>query len=260
MAATEHADVILRDGRTLRLRPPGRDDAEALLAFFGGLSERSLYLRFHGFPELSPRLVEPVLEPDWQERGALLGALVDDEEERVVAVANYVRLRDPRLAEAAFTVADEHQGRGIGTRLLEQLAARAAEVGIERFVAEVLPDNRAMLGVFEAAGFELTRELEGGELEVQFPIAPTETYREHVDARDHEAVVASLRPFFEPRSVAVRRRVQAARLDRRRALPQHPRRRLRRRRLPGQPRRRAGRRRPRLPRRSRRSPTRSTWP
>jgi acetate---CoA ligase (ADP-forming) len=203
MVAKEHADVILRDGRTLRLRPPSRDDAEPLLAFFGGLSQRSLYLRFHGFPQISPRLGESVVEPDWRERGALLGALVDDEVERVVALASYVRLRDPRLAEAAFTVADEHQGRGIGTRLLEQLAARAAEVGIERFVAYVLPDNRAMLGVFEAAGFELTRQLESGELEVQFPIASTETYREHVDARDHEAVVASLRPFFEPRSVAV---------------------------------------------------------
>jgi acetyl coenzyme A synthetase (ADP forming)-like protein len=203
MVATEHADVILRDGRTLRLRPPTRDDADALLAFFSGLSQRSLYLRFHGFAELSPRLAETLLEPDWQERGALLGALVDDEGERVVAVANYVRLRDPKLAEAAFAVADEHQGRGIGTRLLEQLAARAAEVGIGRFVAEVMADNRAMLGVFESAGFELTRKLESGELEVQFPIASTEIYREHVDARDHEAVVASLRPFFEPQSVAV---------------------------------------------------------
>ena len=60
-----------------------------------------------------------------------------------------------------------------------------------------------MLGVFESAGFELTRELEGGEVEVQFPIARTESYREHVEARDHEAVVASLEPFFQPRSVAV---------------------------------------------------------
>src|SRR5688572_30181879 len=93
MVATEHADVILRDGRTLRLRAPGRDDAEALLAFFGGLSQRSLYLRFHGFPEVDPRLTESLVEPDWQERGALLGALVEDEGERVVAVANYVRLR-----------------------------------------------------------------------------------------------------------------------------------------------------------------------
>lgn len=60
-----------------------------------------------------------------------------------------------------------------------------------------------MLGVFESAGFALTRELESGELEVQFPIAPTEVYRDHVDARDHEAVVASLKPFFRPQSVAV---------------------------------------------------------
>jgi acetate---CoA ligase (ADP-forming) len=201
--ATEHADVILRDGGTLRLRSPSHEDAGAILAFFTALSPRSLYLRFHGFPELGPRLVESLVEPDWQEHGVLLGALVDEDRERVVAVANYVRLRDPKLAETAFAVADEQQGRGIGTRLLEQLARRGADVGVERFVAYVMADNRAMLGVFEAAGFELTRELESGELEVQFPIASTEVYRERVDARDHQAVVPSLRPFFEPKSVAV---------------------------------------------------------
>jgi acetate---CoA ligase (ADP-forming) len=201
--AAEAVDVILRDGRTLRLRPPRREDADSLLEFFRSLSERSRYLRFHGFPSLKPSLVEPLLESDWLERGALLGTLAENGGDRVVAVGNYVRLRNPALAEAAFVVADEHQGRGVGTRLLEQLAERAAEVGIERFVAEVMADNRSMLGVFEAVGFELTRELEGGELEVQFPITPTEKYRERVEERDHEAVTASLRPFFEPRSVVV---------------------------------------------------------
>jgi acetate---CoA ligase (ADP-forming) len=201
--AADAVDVILRDGRTLRLRPPRREDADSLLEFFGSLSEGSRYLRFHGFPALGPRLIEPLLEPDWVERGALLGELTDDAGEHVVAVANYVRLRDPAAAEAAFAVADEHQRRGIGTRLLERLADRASEVGIERFVAEVMADNRSMLGVFEAVGFELTRELEGGALEVQFPIASTERYRERVEERDHVAVTASLRPFFEPRSVAV---------------------------------------------------------
>jgi acetyl coenzyme A synthetase (ADP forming)-like protein len=203
ISPSEAVDVILRDGRTLRLRPPRREDADSLLEFFRSLSERSLYLRFHGFRNVDSRLVEPLLEPDWEERGSLLGALADDDGEHVVAVANYVRLRDREVAEAAFAVADAHQRRGIGTRLLEQLAARAAELGIERFVAEVLADNRNMLGVFEAVGFELTRELESGELEVQFPIAPTERYRERVEERDHTAVTASLRPFFEPRSVAV---------------------------------------------------------
>jgi acetyl coenzyme A synthetase (ADP forming)-like protein len=201
--AAEPIDVILRDGRTLRLRPPRAEDESALLDFFRGLSERSFYLRFHGFRTVDARLVEPLLEPDWVERGALLGAFADHDGEQVVAVANYVRLRDPTVAEAAFAVADEHHRRGIGTRLLEQLAARAAEVGIQRFLAEVLADNRDMLGVFEAVGFELSRELQGGELEVQFPIAATERYVERVEARDHTAVTASLRPFFEPRSVAV---------------------------------------------------------
>ncbi len=205
VGAGQPSDVILRDGSTLRLRPPRPDDAPALLAFFEALSEQSRYLRFHGFAALDHRLIDGLADPDWNERGSLLGALVDPdgEGERVVAVANYVRLRDPALAEAAFTVADEFQGRGIGTRLLEQLAARGAEAGIQRFVTEVLPQNRPMLGVLESAGFELRRVLEAGELEVQFPIAATTTYHEQVDARDHAAVVASVRPFFEAQSVAV---------------------------------------------------------
>ena len=197
-------DVILRDGSTLRLRAPARKDADALAAFFGGLSDRSSYLRFHGIRRIDAAFVEHFLEPDWRNRGALVGELADAAGAgRIVAVAEYVRLRDETAAEAAFVVADEHQGRGIGTRLLEQLAARAADAGIERFVAEVLSDNRPMLKVFEDAGLEVSRELEGGEIEVQFPIAPTERYRTRMDERDHLAVTASLRPFFAPKSVAV---------------------------------------------------------
>jgi acetyl coenzyme A synthetase (ADP forming)-like protein len=203
-ATTDHrtaaaVDVILRDGSTLRLRAPARDDADALAAFFNRLSERSFYLRFHGVRRVDDGLVRHFLEPDWQDRGVLIGELGD----QIVAVAEYMRLRDESAAEAAFAVADELQGRGIGTRLVERLAALAAEQGIKGFVAEVMTENRAMLGVFEGAGLEVTRELDGGEFEVRFPIAPTERYRARVDERDHLAVTASLRPFFEPKSVAV---------------------------------------------------------
>jgi len=164
MAATEATDVILRDGSTLRLRAPLAEDADALLRFFSGLSDHSRYLRFHGFPALGPKLVEPVLDPDWHERGALVGSL----DGRIVALANWVRLRDPRAAEVSFTVGDDVQGQGIGTRLLEQLAARGAEAGIEEFVAEVLLENSAMLGVFRDAGFAVTRASEAGEVEIRF--------------------------------------------------------------------------------------------
>jgi len=194
-------DVILRDGGTLRLRPPSRVDSDALVEFFTALSPESLYQRFHGALRVTPQIVESFLEPDWDERGSLAGTLGDDG--RIVALASYARLRDPASAEVAFAVSDELQGRGVGTRLLEQLAAEAARHGIESFVAEVLPGNRAMLRVFEDAGFDVSRSLEDGEVEVRFRIAPTEVYRERVDVRDHVAVYASLQPFFAPRTVAV---------------------------------------------------------
>jgi acetyl coenzyme A synthetase (ADP forming)-like protein len=201
--AEDAVDVILRDGTTLRLRPPTADDADALLAFFATLSDASRYMRFNGVRHVDEKLVAPVVDPDWNERGALVGTLASDGEEVIVALGDYVRLRDPALAESAFAVADELQGRGIGTRLLEQLAARAAAAGIERFVAEVAAGNHRMLGVFTAAGFEVARTSEHGEIEVRFPIWPTTSFRTRVEERDHVAVAASLTNFFTPNSVAV---------------------------------------------------------
>jgi len=114
-------DVILRDGSTLRLRAPAQDDAGALAAFFSGLSERSLYQRFHGTREIDDELVAHFLEPNWHDRGVLVGTLAGAEgDERIVAVGEYDRLRDPAAAEAAFAVADELQGHGIGTRFHEE--------------------------------------------------------------------------------------------------------------------------------------------
>ena len=105
--SSDVVDVILRGGETLRLRPPRETDTDEILEFFGALSERSLYLRFHGFPRLGPEVAEQLVDPNWRERGALVGTFLEDGRERIVAVANYVRLRDPAVAEAAFAVADE---------------------------------------------------------------------------------------------------------------------------------------------------------
>jgi acyl-CoA synthetase (NDP forming) len=123
---------------------------------------------------------------------------------RPIALATYVRLHDPRRAEVAFAVADELHGRGVGSRLLERLAAHASAVGIEEFVAEVLPQNRAMLRVFDEAGFETARTLQDGVIEVVLRLhSAASAVAERRDRRDHVAVAASLKPFFEPQSVAV---------------------------------------------------------
>jgi acetate---CoA ligase (ADP-forming) len=124
-------------------------------------------------------------------------------DERVVAVAGYDRLNEPGAAEVAFAVADEMHGRGLATRLLEQLAEIAAERGITRFDAEVMAGNRAMLGVFAGAGFDTHRRTEFGEVHLSLDLHPTERFEERRADRTHVAAVASLRPLLAPDSVAV---------------------------------------------------------
>jgi acetate---CoA ligase (ADP-forming) len=136
---------------------------------------------------------------DGDARVALLARLAD----RVVAVAGYHRLNEPTAAEVAFAVADEMQGRGLATRMLEQLAEIAAERGITRFDAEVLAGNRRMLGVFAGAGFDTTRRSELGEVRVSLDLRGGERFQERVLDRTHAAAIASLRPLLEPQSVAV---------------------------------------------------------
>jgi len=192
-------DVVLRDGSTLRLRPTRPDDSARLLRFFERLSPESRYLRFQGALRIDARTVEPFLQTDFEGTVSLVGEL----EGEVAALATYVQLRDPRRAEVAFVVADYLQGRGVGTRLLERLAGHAARAGIEEFVAQVLPQNSAMLNVFRDAGFESTRRLDGGVVEVSLALERTDTVLAAIDERDHVAVARSLEPFFTPSSVAV---------------------------------------------------------
>jgi acyl-CoA synthetase (NDP forming)/RimJ/RimL family protein N-acetyltransferase len=191
-------DVLLRDGWTLRLQTPRPVDYDEIKAFYDGLSPESRYLRFHGFGR-----TDIVARADAQASGVDRLTLIGRHAGRVVAVAGYDGLREPGVAEVAFAVADDDQGRGIGTRMLEQLAEIAAGREIHRFDAEVMASNRPMLGVFEDAGFAVRRRGWGGELAVSLDITPTEAVLARIDERDHVASVASLRPILAPSSIAV---------------------------------------------------------
>jgi len=88
-------------------------------------------------------------------------------------------------------------------RMLEQLAAIAADRGIHRFDAEVMANNGPMLGVFEHVGFAVRRRGSFGEMTVSLDITPTEAVLERIGERDHLAAIGSLRPILAPSSVAV---------------------------------------------------------
>jgi len=190
-------DVLLRDGLTLRLQAPTPADYDDIKAFYDGLSSESRYFRFHGYGR-----TDIAARADAQASGVDRLALIARHDGRVIASAGYVGLREPGVAEAAFAVADDDQHRGIGMRMLEQLAEIAAGRGIHRFDAEVMAGNGPMLRVFADAGFAVRRE-GFGEITVSLDITPTEAMQEKIGERDHLATVASLRAVLAPSSVAV---------------------------------------------------------
>ena len=135
---------------------------------------------------------------DYVDRVALVATMRED----IIGIGRYDRI-DARSAEVAFNISDHFQGKGIGSVLLEHLAAIAREVGIARFTAEVLPQNRKMLSVFSDAGYDVTRHVEDGVVEVGFDIEPTDTSKAVAMSREHRAEALSLRSILHPRTIAV---------------------------------------------------------
>lgn len=194
------ADVVLSDGGTVHLRPIVPSDSDALLAFHGRMSARTRYLRYFGaYPQIPPRDLERFTTLDHRERVAFVALLGDD----IVAVARYERIDHGPSAEVAFVVEDRHQSRGLGPILLEHLAAAARERGIARFVAEVLAENAAMLGVFRAAGYQVAREMEDGVFHLEFAIDPTDESVAVARSREQAAEARSVFNLLHPRSVAL---------------------------------------------------------
>jgi RimJ/RimL family protein N-acetyltransferase len=136
------APSVLRDGSVVLIRQVRSTDAALLAGLFAGLSERSRMSRFLGSkPRLSRAELRFLTCVDHHDHEALAAL---DSQGRAVAVARYIRDREDRAAaEVAVTVADEWQGRGLGTRLLELLADRAHAEAIVAFTATVALGNRA---------------------------------------------------------------------------------------------------------------------
>lgn len=194
------ADVLLRDGATARLRPVSPDDADALQQMHQGQSQDSIYFRYFTYKsQLSAKELERFTVVDYVDRVAFVILLGDE----LMGIGRYDRLGDSTEAEVAFNIADAHQGRGLGSIFMEHLAAAARENGLRTFTAEVLPENRKMLTVFQAAGFETSRSFEDGVVVVEFPIDPTARVRAVMESREHRAEAQSVAELLRPESIAV---------------------------------------------------------
>jgi acetate---CoA ligase (ADP-forming) len=194
------ADIALRDGSTVHVRPIRADDVDAVRRFLGGLSMESRASRFFSAGADLDRAAEQAVAVDYRDRYGLVATLGRDG--RVVGNAIYARI-DPTQAEAAFAVSDDFQGHGLGTILLAHLAEAAREAGILVFVNQVLPENHRMIEVFRESGFPVQTRAMPGYVEIEVPTSLTPDGLERFMGRDRTSAAAAMESFLRPSSVAV---------------------------------------------------------
>jgi GNAT superfamily N-acetyltransferase len=179
--------VRLEDGSLAAIRPIRPDDAGSLTNFHEHLSGETVYRRFFNVHRhLQANEIERFTRVDYRKRLALVAEI----DGRFSAVARYDRLSDSDQAEVAFVVADILQGHGLGSLMLEHLAAAARRRGVATFLAHTLGNNYPMQNVFRHAGFTCAQRWADGLIEVSFPIAPSQQYLEAILERE----LGSIRP------------------------------------------------------------------
>ncbi len=192
--------VVLSDGETAFVHPITAADAPRLLEFHERQPRENLYKRFFSpKPTLSPKELDHFTNIDFHDRVAL----AVEHRGEWIAWASYERWSGRDDAEVAFMVDESNQGRGVATILLEHLAAIARSNGIQRFTAETLADNRAMIGVFSRAGWPVAKHFESGLTEIEFPLTETESFVDVVEGREHRADSRAVARLLLPKSVAV---------------------------------------------------------
>lgn len=202
-AHTWEADVVMADGSIAVLRPTQPSDRQGFIDFYARVSDKSKYLRFFSaHPTLSDQDLDSWLDIDHYNQVTLVICSHD----QIVATAHY-RVLDAflpnRVADVSFLVQDDYQGKGAANILLEHLAEVGRENQVERFFAEMLTQNRAMVQVFIRAGYEVKPQLEDGFISVDFPIDPTELSFDVMQQRERKSEAASIRRLLRPESIAV---------------------------------------------------------
>jgi acetyl coenzyme A synthetase (ADP forming)-like protein len=200
--AHREADVVLRDGSTVHIRPARPDDTERIEDYLIDLSEESRRLRFWGMAVDISEVAAKAVDVDYVDHLTLL-AVEGASGGTVVGGAQYVRLGGAPRAEVSVSVADAMQGHGLGSILIAHLADAAQANGIETFTASVLPENHRMIEVFRRTGFAVRIRAVPGEVEVELSTEITEEAAERYEEREDAAAAAAMHVLLQPSSVAV---------------------------------------------------------
>jgi RimJ/RimL family protein N-acetyltransferase len=170
-AAAYSAFESLRDGRRLEIRALRPSDRDGLLAAVARASDQSFYRRFFGVRrDFTEKEIERFLHVDFVDHVALVAVVEQGGAPVIAGGARYVVI-EPGRAESAFVVVDDYQGQGIGGALMRHLAIIARKGALQELVADVLPDNAAMLTVFRRSGLAMNVTREPGVVHVTLQLA-----------------------------------------------------------------------------------------
>jgi acetyltransferase len=148
------ADVELRDGSRVHVRPIRPEDAELERAFVHGLSEQTKYFRFfYRLHELTPAMLARFTQVDYDRELALVAIDETLPAPQFVGVARYISNPDHESAEFAVVVADAWQNRGVARVLMQRLIASAKARGLARLEGAVLRHNTNMVRFCDRIGF-----------------------------------------------------------------------------------------------------------
>jgi RimJ/RimL family protein N-acetyltransferase len=160
----------LKNGATVRVRSIRSEDKNRLSEAFQNLEAESIYTRFfHHKKTLTDEELKAATEIDFENVVALIVTTGSGENEVIIGGGRYAAFDTTgkrRSAEVAFTVEEDYHGQGIASRLLRHLARIAREKGVSQFEAEVLPENKAMIAVFERSGLPVRKKFEGSAVHV----------------------------------------------------------------------------------------------
>jgi acetyltransferase len=156
MKPPDYHEEIHTDGVPITIRTMQPADRSIEENFVRNLSPESRYFRFHNaLPALTPEMMERFIHLDYPDQMALIACIVIGAGECQIGVARYARPKGETVADLGIAIADDWQGKGLGTALLRRLLVIADQAGITQLSADVLYENHRMRNLARDLGFRL---------------------------------------------------------------------------------------------------------
>ena len=161
-----------KGGVKIRFRAMKPSDEEGMRRFFYRCSREMIFYRFfYSIKTMDHDKMQTYVNLDYQKEFSIVGLVVEEGNQKIIAEARMVRDERTYFGEVAFLIDERFQSMGIGSYLLSRLIEQAREKGFKGLTAEVLSDNQAMIKVFEKSGLPLEASLEGGIYHLQLSFA-----------------------------------------------------------------------------------------